>query len=157
MKRRFFLVHAAAVVSLLAMPQVCASQEANASYTLKVRVNYTGSGTVDEQHKVYVVLWDSPDFTKGEATMPLAIQSTASKSGTVTFEGLTKTPVYISTVYDPTGQWDAQSAPPEGSSLGLYSKTAGTPAPVDLQQGKAVTVTVAFDDSVKMRSGKPAQ
>ena len=80
-----------------------------------------------------------------------------SKSGTVTFEDVKKAPAYVSAVYDPTGQWDAQSAPPEGSSLGLYSKSPGTPEPIELQPGKTTTIDLTFDDSVKMKSGKPTR
>jgi hypothetical protein len=155
MERRLFAISTAALMALLATPLNAPSQETHASYTLQVRVNYTGSGTVDEQHKIYIVLWDSPDFTKGENMMPAAIQSTSMKHGTVTFDAIAKSPTYVSSVYDPTGQWDAQSAPPEGSSLGLYSKTPGTPEPIQLQQGKTTTIDLTFDDSVKMRSGKP--
>jgi hypothetical protein len=60
----------------------------------------------------------------------------------------------VSAVYDPSGQWDAQSQPPEGSSLGLYSKTPGTPEPIDLKPGKTVSIELAFDDSVKMKGGQ---
>lgn len=157
MKRRLLIVCAAAVLSLLATPRNGASQEPNASYTLKVRVNYTGTGTVDEQHKIYVVLWDSPDFAKGGSTVPVATQSTPSKHGTVTFNGVSKSPVYVSAAYDPNGQWDAQSPPPENSSLGVYSKTRGTPEPIELQPGKTTSIDLTFDDSVKMRSGKPTR
>lgn len=157
MKRRIFTMYAAAALLLLAASRAAISQNSNASYTLQVHVNYDGAGTVDEQHKIYVALWDSAEFTKGEGTVPVAIQSVSSKNGTVTFDEVKKTPAYVSAVYDPTGQWDAQSAPPEGSSLGLYSKTPGTPEPIELQSGKTTTINLTFDDSVKMRSGKPAR
>ena len=70
MKRRTFAIHAAAAVLLLATPRTGISQQSNASYTLEVRMNYTGTGTVDEQHKVYTVLWDSADFVKGGGSRP---------------------------------------------------------------------------------------
>jgi hypothetical protein len=111
-------------------------------------------GTVDEKHRVYLVLWDSPDLVKGPGIMPVAILSMASKDASVTFDDAKKTPAYVSAVYDPTGQWDAQSPSPEGSSLGLYSKSPGNPEPVELQSVKTATIDLAFDDSVKMHSGK---
>lgn len=86
--------------------------------------------------------------------MPFLIQSTSSKNGTVTFDDVKKTPVYLSAAYDPSGQWDAQSPPPDGSSLGLYRKTPGDPAPIDLKPGKKATIDLAFDDSVKMKGGR---
>jgi hypothetical protein len=66
------------------------------------------------------------------------------------FEGIQKNPVYLSLAYDPTGKWDAQSEPPVGTSLGLYTKgEPGTPSPIQLQSGKTTTVQVTLDDSYK--------
>jgi hypothetical protein len=52
MKHRTLCLCAASALLLMATPRTGVSQDANASYTLQVRVNYTGTGTVDEQHKV---------------------------------------------------------------------------------------------------------
>ena len=116
--------------------------------TLQVQIHYTGSGTVDENHKIFVALWDSADFTAGP---PVAVLSTTSKNGTVTFSDVQKSPAYASTAYDPTGQWDGQSGPPPtGASLGMYSKAPPTPDPIELTPGKAAKVTITFDDTAKM-------
>jgi hypothetical protein len=119
--------------------------------TVKVTVNYTGSGTVDENHKIAVALWDSPKFMQGNSAMPVAVQVTSSKNGTVTFTNVTANPAYASAAFDPTGKWDAHSGPPPaGSSLGLYSKSPGQPAPIDTSGGKTASADITFDDSVKM-------
>ena len=144
MQRRTFVFSGAALVSAL----VAHAQTERSK--LVVQVSYTGSGKVDEAHKVYVVLWDSPDFMSGASEAPIGIQSVTSKSGKAEFDDLQKSPVYVSMVYDPTGKWDAMSPPPSGSSLGLYAKTPGTPEPVKLQPGKPATVNATFDDSSKM-------
>lgn len=157
MQRKFFVICAGIAALLLAAPRTPAAQDSNAAYKLKVRVNYTGTGAVDAQHKIYVVVWDSPDFAKGGNAMPAAVESMSSKTGTVTFDNVQKTPAYVSTAYDPSGQWDAQSPPPEGSSLGLYSKTPGTPEPIELKAGKTTTIDLNFDDTVKMKGGQPAR
>ena len=159
MKSRIFAYCAAiALLSVLAMPRRAASQDSNTSFKIQVNASYTGAGTVDEKHKVYVVLWDTADFVKGgDGSAPVAMESISSKSATVTFDGVKKTPVYFSAVYDSSGQWDAQSAPPDGASLGLYSKGPGGPEPVNLQSGKTAKIKLAFDDSVKMQSGKPTR
>jgi hypothetical protein len=145
MTRRTFVLSGAALVSALA------AQAQTGSSKLIVQVSYTGSGKVDESHKVYVVLWDDPDFVKGSAAMPIAAKSVTSKSAAAEFDNVEKNPVYVSMVYDPTGKWDAMSPPPTGSSLGLYGKEPGTPAPIQLQPGKTTTITATFDDSFKMQ------
>jgi hypothetical protein len=127
------------------------SQAADAPSKLKVHVTYTGAGAVDDKHKVFVVLWDTPDFVGGGGAMPVEMQSLTAKDGFVTFEDVKKTPAYVSVLYDASGAWDAQSAPPAGCSLGMYdSKTPGQPAPIDLKPGATVAIDVSFDDSHKM-------
>jgi hypothetical protein len=81
---------------------------------------------------------------------PAAVKSIASKKGTVTFTDVQKAPAYVSTAYDPTGHWDAQSPPPSGSSLGMYSAKIPTPDPIDVAPGKTAKVKVTFDDTNKV-------
>src|SRR4051794_15994314 len=64
---------AALAICLLAV----ASAVAQAGRTVQVAVNYTGSGTVDASHKIYVALWDSADFSGG----PAAVKAVESKNG----------------------------------------------------------------------------
>ena len=137
---------------LVTSSQRAVSQDASAPANLQVHLNYTGSGTVDDKHKIYVALWDSADFMSGQA-MPVEIQSSADKRGTVTFSKVQKVPAYVSAAYDPKGEWDGQSGPPpEGSSLGLYSKTPGKPEPIDIKPGTTATVDLSFDDRIKMQA-----
>jgi len=117
--------------------------------TLQVQLHYTGSGTVDATHKIFVALWDSADF--GSAP-PTDVKSATSKNGVVTFSNVKKTPTYMSAAYDPTGHWDGASGPPPaGSSLGMYSKAPPKPDPIDIAPGKIAKVTITFDDAVKVR------
>jgi hypothetical protein len=51
---------------LLASPFTVVGQEANAGSKLEVHFSYSGAGTVDDKHKIYVVLWDSPDLVRGQ-------------------------------------------------------------------------------------------
>ncbi len=127
------------------------AQDKATSRSIQVKLHYTGNGTVDEHHKIFVAIWDSPDFMSGTATMPMLVKATDSKDGTVTFSDFTKSPVYVSSVYDPNGTWDGQSGPPpSGSSLGLYSKTPGKPEPVDVEPGKTEKIVLTFNDTAKM-------
>ena len=124
------------------------AQENKDSRTLTVRINYTGAGKVDAQHKIFVFLFDSPDFVQTADVNPVASDSTTAKDGTCTFH-VDKSPVYVVAVYDPQGAYEGMSPPPSGSSFGLYGKD-GRPEPVKIDAGKTVKVEVAFDDSTKM-------
>jgi hypothetical protein len=115
--------------------------------TIQVEISYMGSGTVNASHKIYVALWDSTDFSGGP---PAAVESLDSKHGTVTFSNVQKVPAYVTSAYDPTGAWDAQSPPPSGCSVGMYSKNPPNPEPIDVAPGKTVKVSITFDDSAKV-------
>jgi hypothetical protein len=124
------------------------AQTTPAKRTIQVDINYTGAGHVDANHKIYVALWDTADVQGAE---PVTVKSLDSKKGTVTFPEVQKVPAYVSVAFDPTGGWTAESAPPKGSSLGMYSKTPPKPEPIDVAAGKTVKVSITFDDSVTVR------
>src|SRR4029453_16614587 len=97
---------------------VCALAQTSAR-TIQVDVNYTGSGTVNGSHQIYVELWTSSDCKSGP---PVGVESLDTKKGTVTFSNVQTVPAYVSLAYDPTGTWDAQSPPPSASSLVMPTK-----------------------------------
>jgi hypothetical protein len=133
---------------LFVLCAICALAQASADKrTIQVDIDYTGSGTVNASHKVYVALWDSSDMSGGP---PVAVLSLNSKKGTVTFSDVQRVPAFVSAAYDPTGNWDAQSPPPSGTSLGMYSRNPPNPQPIDVAPGKSVKVTITFDDAVKV-------
>jgi hypothetical protein len=148
--RKFIAVVAVAFLFAGALVLQYAHAQAKGG-TVKVQIHYKGSGKVEDSHKVHVFLFDSPDFAKG-AAMAFAVQSTNSKDGIVTFMFVTKSPVYIGTVYAPTSAYDSTlGPPPKGSSLGMYATTPGTPTPLKVEDGKTASAEVTFDDSVKMQ------
>jgi hypothetical protein len=135
-------------LGLFMLCSVCALAQASADKrTIQVDIDYTGSGLVNASHKVYVALWDSSDMSGGP---PVAVLSLNSKKGTVTFSDVQRVPAFVSAAYDPTGNWDAQSPPPSGTSLGMYSKNPPNPQAIDVAPGKTVKVTITFDDTVKV-------
>ena len=137
-----------ATLGLFALFGVCALAQTSANKrTIQVDINYTGSGTVNATHKIYVALWDSLDMSSGP---PVAVLSVSSKKGAVTFSDVQRVPAYVSTAFDPTGAWDAQSPPPSGASLGMYSKNPPNPEPIAVAPGKTVKVAITFDDSAKV-------
>jgi len=139
-----------ALAGLLAVCLFAAAQQNQASRTLKVKLNYTGAGKVDQNHKVFVFLFDSPDFVSG-GVMPFATQTASAKDETVTFGAISAPEVYAVAAYDPSGGYDGASGPPpSGSSLGIYAKE-GKPEPVRIEAGKTAQIDLPFDDSFKMQ------
>ncbi len=147
MKRRSWLL----LVTVAALGCLGASaQEKKEPSTLKLKVNYTGTGTVDEKHPVIVFLFESADFVQG-GSMPFAMQQATTKSATLTFKDITAPNVYIAAAYTADGSYDGQSGPPpSGASMGLYGKTPGTPDPVKMEAGKTSEAELTFDDTAKM-------
>ena len=126
------------------------SQATKTGPTVEVRVNYTGSGAVDQDHPVYVVLWDTGAFVEeGSQVTPIQTKPVSSRDGTGVFTNVGVSPVYVSAAYDPTGKWKAMSPPPSGSSLGLYANSDGKPTPVNVTPDKTASVELKFDDSFK--------
>jgi hypothetical protein len=148
MKKSLYL--AAGLLILASGFQSARAQDKAATRTLKVTVKFTGAGPVDDKHKIQVFLFDSPDFTGGQA-MPTGMQMTASKNGTVTFSDIPGSPVYAAAIYDPKGEYDGASGPPpSGSSAGVYTKEPPKPGPISIDAGKTFEIDLPFDDAIKM-------
>jgi hypothetical protein len=139
-------------VLLLGFAAALPQQAQEKGGTIRVQINYTGTGTVDARHKIFVALWDSPDFAQPNAhVMPVAVKSTGSKNGIVTFTNVQKSPAYVSCAFDTTGKWDGQSGPPPtGASLGMYSNAPPAPEAIDVSGGKTAKAKITFDDKIKM-------
>jgi hypothetical protein len=117
---------------------------------LKVKLNYSGDGKVDDSHKIVVFLFDTPDFTQGNA-MPVGTQMGSAKDGVVTFADLTPGDYYVVAAFDKEGQYDGQSGPPpSGASLGMYSTAPPAPGAIKVESGKTAEVELPFNDSFKM-------
>jgi hypothetical protein len=86
----------------------------------------------------------------GAQVMPIQVKPVSAKDGTATFNDVAVSPSFVSVAFDPTGKWEANSPPPSGSSLGLHADSSGKPAPVTVTADKAATVTLKFDDSIKV-------
>ncbi len=122
-----------------------------AARTLKVKLAYNGTGKVDSTHKIFVFVFDTPDFVQSSSAMPIASGSAVAKDATVTFDSLGVSPVYFVAVYDPSGGYDGTSGPPpSGSSIGLHASNPGQPDAVKIEPGKTVQIELTFDDSMKM-------
>ncbi len=146
MRRRLFVAMGLAAFAFLAV-----GQEKPADRSIKVKLNYTGTAAkVDASHKIYVFLFDSPEFMQGSVG-PFTGGSATAKDETVTISGISAPVIYVVAAFDPKGAYDGTSGPPPtGSSMGIYSKQPGQPAPVNLEAGKPAQIELTFDDSTKM-------
>ncbi len=133
-----------------ASSQHALSQGTKPGGTIEVRVNYTGSGTVNQTHPIYVSLWNSAAFVQeGSKETPIQTKPVHSKNGTAVFNNVAGNHAYVSAVYDPSGMWKAMSPPPAGSSLGLYADSDGKPERVTLTSEKKASIELKLDDSFK--------
>lgn len=143
MSLRAHVVGLAAVSVLLMAGLVWAAQ----GRTLKVTVNYTGSGEVSAANSVYVAVWTSPDFG---ISLPLAQEVVQENGATVLFENLSASTLLLSGLYDEQGGWDAQSAPPSGTPAGAYGTDAsGAPSAI-VGDGQTVEIEFSFDDAFRL-------
>jgi len=152
-------------VSIFMLGLVSLSAAPAAHKTLKVKLNYTGAGTVDAQHKIYVLLFDANPFTASRLedassapTPPVPVvgvshiisrRSASSKNGVVTFDDLSISPVYAAAFFDKNASYDPQGLTVEGAPMGLYGKDPNKADPIELRVGKTAEVVLAFDDSIK--------
>jgi hypothetical protein len=138
---------------------------AAAHRTLKVKLNYTGAGVVDEKHKIYVLLFDANPYTASKLedfssapTPPvpaagvshiLRRQGASRKNETITFSDLSVSPVYAVAFFDKNGSYDSHSPLVPGAPMGVYGKAPDKAEPIRLGVGKTLEVVLAFDDSTK--------
>ena len=153
------------------LPTILVAQEKSAAsgQTLVVKVKYKGKGTVDDKHKIYVMVIDSDpyaaeglaDATSDKPVDPkqaegkkvayiLQRQSASSKEQDVTFTGLKKSPVYVIAFLDQPGTYEQTSGPSSGSPSGQYGSAPGKPEPIKLKDGKPTEVKLQFDDTSKV-------
>lgn len=122
-----------------------AAPDGSAAGAVTVTVNYTGKGTVDASHRVWVWLFDSPDI--GPGSIPIAEMSVEKNGGAATFE-VGSERVWIAVAYDQNGGMSGSAPPASGSPIGIYSTSGGAPDAVT--PGAKGAVAVTFDDSQRM-------
>ena len=134
----------AVLLVLVAVASVWAAQ----GRTLNVTVNYTGDGQVGDNNLVFLTLWDTPNM---QAAAPIAGQAAATNGAVVSFENVTASPVYLTALYDGQGGWTGTTAPPSGTTVGIYGMDAsGTPSGIEIGDGQSVDVEFSFNDLMKL-------
>jgi hypothetical protein len=143
-------------------PQVRA---ASAGKTLKVKLNYTGAGVMDEKHKIYVMLFDANPYTArtlidatSQSAPPapapgvphiLAREGASAKNATVTFHQLAVSPVYATAFFDKAGTYNGHMDSVSGAPMGAYGNWPDKLEPVKIEEGTTVQITMAFGDTAK--------
>ena len=115
-----------------------------ATANVSITVNYTGKGTVDASHRLWVWLFSSPDI--GPGSMPIAGLSLDKNDTVAAFEGIATEHVWVAVAYDEKGVRTGNEPPPSGTPVGVYSGTDG--APKALASGETAKLTI--DDSFRM-------
>ena len=164
MNRRWLVLSAFIACCLLAVSPLLARAARN-HRILKVKVNYTGVETVDDKHRIYVLLFDTNPYnatnlvdSTTSATLPapeagvchiLRRLSAVAKNDSITFTDLNTSTVYAAAFLDLKGTYDGHSDPAPGGPMGAYGKSLDKVEPIKLEEGKAVEIVITFDDSMK--------
>jgi hypothetical protein len=148
--KRAVLAGAAILVLAAAAPR---AQQAPAPdpYTgkLQVVVDYTGAGTVDADHGVWIWVFDTPNISTDSSPIGTGVVK-ANKTG-YKFSMLPKT-VYLAVAYDDKGGYDGTAAaPPTGTPIRIFGVTGPGTTATPVTTGDDATTTVTFDDSVRMQ------
>ena len=143
-----FLLASVAVLTLAASPSITAEQAKPDASGVTVTVKYTGKGTVDATHQLWVWLFDSPEI--GPGSIPIAEQPIPKNGGTATFSNVTAKQVYVAVAYDEAGGFGGQAPPPPGSPIALFGSTGPDAPPQAVVPGAQGAVTVTLDDTVRM-------
>lgn len=118
--------------------------------TLRVKATYTGQGVVDDQHRIYVSVFDTA-YIGHDGVVPLAALSLNQNGQSAGFDDLKKSPVYVAAFYDKAGGYDpASGSPPSGAPAGLYGKQPGMADPVAIEEGKTAEIEMTFDETLTM-------
>ena len=134
-----------AIATVLAMGALAATPAQSQDSAVRVTVKYTGKGPVDETHRVWVWLFDSPNI--GAGSMPIAELSIGKNGDTATFESVAAAKVWIAAAYDEHGTMSGSAPPPSGTPIGIYASSTGAPEGVKPGDKPA---NLTFDDSVRM-------
>ena len=134
----------------VAVLALCSGGRVDGERGLKVKVSYTGQGAVDDQHRIYVSVFDT-SYIVHYGIVPLATQWVSTNGLIATFEDLKKSPIYLAAFYDKAGGYDpASGSLPSGAPAALYGQQPGVADPVAIEEGRTVEIQLTFDDSITM-------
>lgn len=127
-------------------PLAAVATDTTGAGALTVTVRYTGQGAVDDTHRIWIWLFDTPDISPD--SMPVREAFVSTNGGSTTIEGLGEDKVWIAVGYDQRGGSTGNAPPASGSPVGIHAGTDGRPVPV--ATGDKAVAVVTFDDSLRM-------
>lgn len=127
-------------------PLTAAAPSDTIAGSVTVTVRYTGAGQVDDSHRLWIWLFDTPDIAP--TSMPVREAFVATNGGSITIEGLGEDRVWIAVAFDERGGSAGNAPPASGSPVGIHASADGRPAAV--VTGEKSPTLVTFDDSVRM-------
>lgn len=147
MMKRFALCLAMIATALAtgAAVAMAAGPAASQDSSVRVTVTYNGKGAVDETHRVWLWLFDTPDI--GPGAMPIAELSIGKNGDTATFASVASAKVWIAAAYDVHGTMSGSAPPPSGTPVGVYASSTGAPEAIKPGDKPAI---LTFDDSFRM-------
>jgi hypothetical protein len=149
LRLRFWLVFGFSLPLLVFLAlTITDSASARAGGTLEVKLTYTGAGEVDQNHKIWVYLFDNPDI--GTGSMPFQVASVSSQEQVLTLSGIIQSPVYLAAIFDSNGYYDGMSPPASGCPVTLYGIETGAAAPINITEDETTKIDVTFDDSIRI-------
>jgi hypothetical protein len=140
---------AAALAFVPALVTAGQSKPAPNASSVKVTVKYTGKGTVDATHRLWVWLFDTPEIIPG--SIPIAEQSLEKNGGTAEFANVAAKQVYIAIAYDEGGGFVGQAPPPPGSPVALFGAKGPNDPPVAVTPGPKGSVSLTLTDAQRMQ------
>jgi hypothetical protein len=136
-------------VAALASAPVTASSldETLVAGDVKVTVKYTGKGEVDDTHRLWVWLFDSPNI--GPGAVPISENSLTKNGDIATFKAVSAAQVWIAVAYDEKGGFAGSAPPPMGSPVTIYGAETG--AFTAVVPGDDASIMVTFNDTTRMQ------
>ena len=149
----------AVTAALVSLATLAAFQNARAEQTkpapaaaagnIAVTVKYSGKGTVDATHRLWVWLFTTPDINPG--AIPIAELSLDKNGAVASFPSVTAKEVYVVVAYDEKGGFQGQSAPPIGSPYAFYGAKTPQDKPAPVAVGAKTAITVALTEALRMQ------
>ena len=141
-------VLAVAVVTMLAgLAQPAGTLHASPAVAgaVKITVHYTGKGTVDASHKLWVWLFDNPNI--GAGSVPIDQTSLDVNGSDAMFAAVAPGEVWVAVAFDENGTMAGDGPPPTGTPIGILMKDG---KPVSVVPGDNGIATLKFDDTLRM-------